>query len=54
MTATPRALQVARCIIVFVHDRDIFRMTVIGLSPLAEGLAGLSSAMYGLAIKQFT
>ena len=35
----------ARLAIVFIDDREIFKWTVIGISPFAEGLAGLSSSM---------
>ncbi len=45
---------VARLLVVFVADREVFKWTVILLSPIAEGLAGLSSSMYGLAIKRYT
>ena len=45
---------VARSVIVFVNDRDVFKFTVVFVSPLAEGLAGLSSSMYGLGIKRYS
>jgi hypothetical protein len=45
---------VARMLVVFVDDKQVFKWTVILLSPIAEGLAGLSSSMYGLAIKRYT
>ena len=45
---------VARLLVVFVDNKDVFKWTVMLLSPFAEGLAGLSSSMYGLAIKHYT
>ena len=42
------AQAIARFVIVFVNDKDIFKFTVICISPFAEGFAGLSSSMYGL------
>lgn len=45
---------VARFVIVFTNDRDIFKFVVIFISPFAEGLAGLSSSLYGLATKRYT
>ena len=37
-----------------MNDRDIFKFTVIVISPFAEGLAGLSSSMYSLGVKRYT
>lgn len=45
---------VARLLVVFVDNKEVFKWTVMLLSPCAEGLAGLSSSMYGLAIKRYT
>ena len=42
------AQAIARFVIVFINDKDIFKFTVICISPFAEGFAGLSSSMYGL------
>ena len=39
------AQAIARFVIVFVNDKDIFKFTVICISPFAEGFAGLSSSM---------
>ena len=35
-------------------DRASLTRQIICISPFAEGLAGLSSSMYGLAIKRYT
>ena len=45
---------VARFVICFINDRDIFKFTVVCISPFAEGMAGLSSSLYGLGIKRYT
>eukprot|EP01051_Picozoa_sp_SAG22_P009183 SAG22_NODE_747_length_7495_cov_7.582342_2_plen_110_part_00 len=44
----------ARLAVVFIDDKSVFQFVVVVVSPFAEGLAGLSSSLYGLAVKRYT